>query len=50
MYVYEIDTTYSDPEKNKTDVLHVTTHIVNVVLLLYMEKYTLQIHIHKHIN
>ncbi len=29
MYVYEIDTTYSDPEKNKTDVLHVTTHIVD---------------------
>ena len=28
MYVYEIDTTYSDPEK-KTDVLYVTTHIVD---------------------
>ena len=29
MYVYETYTTYSDPEKNKTDVLYVTTHIVD---------------------
>ncbi len=33
MYVYEIDTTYSDPEKkNKTDVLYVTTHIVDTCI------------------